>query len=228
MVCGFGIGDAGNAIVTPRPAPASFYISPRDGQLYQMINHTSVLHVNVLNTTSAPAPRSAFALLSSSSSSDTVQHPLGSAYAQARLELALAPGTPHNPLKLEMSSRKAQGSQLGTWKWTGSMLYYEDRAGRTNSGVYYQCMDRDGPHGLYMFLAPSPTPAGCQMVTLHRWVTILLLGYRMLIICLLVGLVPDTVERVVHSFSLFESFLFICIIILHLIIAWAIHIPSIS
>lgn len=141
----------GNAIINSAPSPLPFFVSPRDGQLYQVVNATTVLHVNVLNTTRTPDA-----------------HPLGSAYAQARLELALAPNTPHSPLKLELAPTRAPGAPVGAWRWQGTMLYYDDKAERTNSGVFYQCVDRDGPHGLYMFLEPAPTPAGCQLVTLHR------------------------------------------------------------
>ncbi|KAG6900973.1 hypothetical protein C0993_004411 [Termitomyces sp. T159_Od127] len=56
------------------------------------------------------------------------------------------------PIQLIAGSRAA-GSKDGSWRWRGTMLYY-DQGSLGNSGLYYHCRLADGTYGLFMFLRP--------------------------------------------------------------------------
>ncbi|KDQ64496.1 hypothetical protein JAAARDRAFT_228050 [Jaapia argillacea MUCL 33604] len=118
-------GVPGNVSVYPNPSPPYFFV--RNDQLWQITNDTSILAVNVVNTT----------------------------------------GVADVPLKL-MVGKKRSGITNGSWRWRGTMLYYE-QGSNSNQGVYYVCIEKTGHSGVYMFLKPSPTPSGCSLVTLHSF-----------------------------------------------------------
>ncbi|KAG6861610.1 hypothetical protein C0995_014517 [Termitomyces sp. Mi166 len=56
------------------------------------------------------------------------------------------------PIQL-VAGKKAAGSKDGSWRWRGTMLYY-DQGSLGNSGLYYNCRLADGSYGLFMFLKP--------------------------------------------------------------------------
>ncbi|KAH7914360.1 hypothetical protein BJ138DRAFT_1144109 [Hygrophoropsis aurantiaca] len=72
------------------------------------------------------------------------------------------------PLQVTISE-KSEGLSGGRWRWRGTMLYY-DLGSKTNQGLFYTCQDKSGAHGVFMFLDPSPTPKGCEIVTIHSFV----------------------------------------------------------
>ncbi|TFK75915.1 hypothetical protein BDN72DRAFT_874163 [Pluteus cervinus] len=73
------------------------------------------------------------------------------------------------PLKLVLG-KKPEGVTGGVWRWSGTMLYY-DNGPQTNGGLYYHCENfGNGLNGIYFFLKPSETPPGCYYFTMHSWV----------------------------------------------------------
>ncbi|KAJ7179142.1 hypothetical protein C8R46DRAFT_1211744 [Mycena filopes] len=78
------------------------------------------------------------------------------------------PGVP--PLQMVLGKQPA-GTIVrgGTWQWRATMLRYE-LGTSGNSGVFYSCSLDDGTAGIFFFLSPSPTPANCNIVTLHSFV----------------------------------------------------------
>ncbi|KAF5387596.1 hypothetical protein D9615_000406 [Tricholomella constricta] len=71
------------------------------------------------------------------------------------------------PLQLVVGN-KHTGSRHGSWRWHATMLYY-DQGTAGNGGLYYSCTMEDGSNGVFIFLKPSPTPPGCETMTLHSW-----------------------------------------------------------
>ncbi|KII95202.1 hypothetical protein PLICRDRAFT_34039 [Plicaturopsis crispa FD-325 SS-3] len=70
------------------------------------------------------------------------------------------------PLRLATGD-KLEGIGGGSWRWKGTMLYY-DYGAKSNNGLFYLCQYRTAP-GVYMNLDPAPTPPGCNIVTLHSF-----------------------------------------------------------
>ncbi|KAF8076379.1 hypothetical protein FPV67DRAFT_414750 [Lyophyllum atratum] len=71
------------------------------------------------------------------------------------------------PLQL-IVGKKSAGIRSGSWRWHGTMLYY-DQGSAGNGGLYYSCTMEDGSNGVFMFLQPSPTPPACERMTMHSW-----------------------------------------------------------
>ncbi|RDB22858.1 hypothetical protein Hypma_010204 [Hypsizygus marmoreus] len=71
------------------------------------------------------------------------------------------------PLQLVVG-KKQTGLTGGSWRWRGTMLYY-DHGPAGNSGLYYSCRLADGSYGVFMFLRPSKTPIDCETITFHSW-----------------------------------------------------------
>ncbi|KAF9009072.1 hypothetical protein BDQ17DRAFT_1349476 [Cyathus striatus] len=71
------------------------------------------------------------------------------------------------PLQLIVGTKQA-GISTGSWRWRGTMLYY-DQGSRGNQGLFYTCTTDSGLPGVFMFLQPSPTPPGCDTLTLHSF-----------------------------------------------------------
>ncbi|KAH7929441.1 hypothetical protein BV22DRAFT_1080897 [Leucogyrophana mollusca] len=72
------------------------------------------------------------------------------------------------PLQVTVGEKQG-GLSGGRWRWRGTMLYY-DLGKKTNQGLFYTCQDKSGAHGVFMFLDPSPTPKGCEIITIHSFV----------------------------------------------------------
>ncbi|KAJ6485006.1 hypothetical protein C8R47DRAFT_980592 [Mycena vitilis] len=88
-------------------------------------------------------------------------------YPVAVKNTTLIEGVP--PLQLVVGKQPAATVVAGgSWRWRGSMLRY-DLGVAGNSGVFYLCPLKDSTTGIFMFLEPSPTPAGCHIVTLHSF-----------------------------------------------------------
>lgn len=56
------------------------------------------------------------------------------------------------PLQL-IVGKKQEGVKGGSWRWQGTMLFYE-QGSATNGGVYYACQDTNGLMGLFLYLKP--------------------------------------------------------------------------
>ncbi|EGN93046.1 hypothetical protein SERLA73DRAFT_79089 [Serpula lacrymans var. lacrymans S7.3] len=72
------------------------------------------------------------------------------------------------PLQLSVG-KKREGLAGGLWRWRGTMLYY-DQGDKSNKGAYLSCLDKSGARGVFMFLDSSPTPRGCETITIHSFV----------------------------------------------------------
>lgn len=72
------------------------------------------------------------------------------------------------PLQLSVGKGSRDAVRGGSWRWQGTMLYYE-QGSASNSGAYYSCQDTNGLMGLFTFLRPSPTPPGCTLFTVHSF-----------------------------------------------------------
>jgi hypothetical protein len=132
------------------PSPPMFFINPRDNQLYQVVNETTILYVNVVNITAATSSLSSSAPTASPKADFVVQADANDPYANSPRPKALP------PLKLELS--KKRGGVPGLWRWQATMLIFEAGntlgRGKTNQGAYYSCPDEKGVYGLYLFLEP--------------------------------------------------------------------------
>jgi len=73
------------------------------------------------------------------------------------------------PLQLVLGKQPA-GTVVrgGIWHWRATMLRYE-LGTSSNNGVFYSCPLGDNNSGIFMFLKPSATPAGCDIITLHSF-----------------------------------------------------------
>jgi len=138
-------GADGYAYTAVHPNPPQYYISPPNhGQLFQLVNDSYVLYVNVednANEFNDPANKAPSLM-------DTSRRPLQPM-----------------PYRL-MFSDKQEGLMDGYWTWEGTKLrYYSGK--HTNYGLYYECTDINGVKGVYFDLRWVQTPRGCQMITLH-------------------------------------------------------------
>ncbi|KAJ7890817.1 hypothetical protein B0H13DRAFT_2340815 [Mycena leptocephala] len=88
-------------------------------------------------------------------------------YPVAVKNTTLVDGVP--PLQLVVGKQRTGTISGGTWKWRGTMLNYELSESARNGGVFYFCPLEDNTTGIFMFLSPAPTPAGCHIVTLHSF-----------------------------------------------------------
>jgi hypothetical protein len=95
-------GTEGHALIRPNHEAPKFFISPVDSQLYQLINGTTIFHVNLHNITE-----------NSVVSPDRAESPL-------QLDF----GTKQAPLRMVIEPKKS-GLTNGRWRWQGPMLYYE-------------------------------------------------------------------------------------------------------
>jgi hypothetical protein len=95
----------GYAVVRPSSTSQApkFFISPRDSQLYQAVNSTTVFPVTLRNITD-----------SSVVSPEAHESPL-----------ALAFGTSRAPLRVAIDVDGRKSVSTGTWRWQGPMLVYE-------------------------------------------------------------------------------------------------------
>jgi hypothetical protein len=56
------------------------------------------------------------------------------------------------PVQLALGGRR-EGIGAGTWRWRGTMLYYDHgNTGQSNGGVFYKCAPDNDSEGLFMFL----------------------------------------------------------------------------
>ena len=55
------------------------------------------------------------------------------------------------PLQIVVGKAKGDVVKGGSWRWQGTMLFYEYGSAH-NSGVYYSCQDTNGFMGLFLFL----------------------------------------------------------------------------
>ncbi|TFK43537.1 hypothetical protein BDQ12DRAFT_731546 [Crucibulum laeve] len=76
-------------------------------------------------------------------------------------------GTSDFPLQLVLGTKR-EGVSTGSWRWRGAMLYY-DQGTKGNQGLFYSCITESELPGVFMFLKPSPTPPGCEPLTLHSF-----------------------------------------------------------
>ncbi|KAF7776158.1 hypothetical protein Agabi119p4_4551 [Agaricus bisporus var. burnettii] len=82
-------------------------------------------------------------------------------------------GTDGHPLQL-ISAENHKGNRYGTWRWQGSMLFYEE-GNLNNGGLFYECKLENqgrGP-GVFTFLIQSRPPPDCSPLTLHGFDKIL-------------------------------------------------------
>ncbi|KAJ6613451.1 hypothetical protein B0H10DRAFT_1881293 [Mycena sp. CBHHK59/15] len=82
------------------------------------------------------------------------------------LNTTLTPDVP--PLQLALGGKRSGLVTGGKWLWRGTMLHY-NLGPNDNGGIFYACPTEGGALGLFMFLQPSPTPPGCNIVTLHSF-----------------------------------------------------------
>ncbi|KAH7102905.1 hypothetical protein BKA62DRAFT_697980 [Auriculariales sp. MPI-PUGE-AT-0066] len=149
-------GIAGDAVVTDLDAnwqypPPLFFIDPANSKLMLFVNSTTMLHVNVLNTTK-PEQFQNF---------DKGGEPVPLTSAQIPLKVAF--------------SKKSEGIKGGVWSYIGTLLTYDLPAhltkgnGRqTNQGIFFQCSSGKAyKPGLFTSLDPSVIPNTCNVVTLH-------------------------------------------------------------
>ncbi|KAJ6539332.1 hypothetical protein B0H19DRAFT_1269659 [Mycena capillaripes] len=87
-------------------------------------------------------------------------------YPVAVKNTTLVDGVP--PLQLVVGKQRTDVVSGGTWQWRGSQLRYE-LGSVGNAGVFYLCALEDNTSGIFMFLSPAPTPAGCHIITLHSF-----------------------------------------------------------
>lgn len=64
----------------------------------------------------------------------------------------VVPGMQDIPVQLVLDSKRT-GIKSGSFRWKGTMLYY-DYGQQTNQGVYYSCAVEGGGTNLFMFLKP--------------------------------------------------------------------------
>lgn len=72
------------------------------------------------------------------------------------------------PLQLSVGKGSRDAVRGGSWRWQGTMLYYE-QGSASNSGAYYSCQDTNGLMGLFTFLRPCvslTTLASCHATDL--------------------------------------------------------------
>jgi hypothetical protein len=123
-------GEPGHAIVRPHGRAPRFFISPRDSQLYQIVNGTTIFHVSLHNITDA--------------STVTPE--------QENSPLPLAFGTTQAPLRLSISSKK-DGQTNGFWRWQGPMLFYE-----TDTSVMKEGRIQGTNNGMLVWLSILVSP----------------------------------------------------------------------
>jgi hypothetical protein len=90
--------------LAPRFFAPKFFISPRDQQLYQVVNSTTIFPVNLYNITA-----------------DSIA-PAGPESQESPIPLQF--GTRQAPLRLSTAPNR-EGQTNGFWRWQGPMLYYE-------------------------------------------------------------------------------------------------------
>ncbi|THH19781.1 hypothetical protein EW146_g1454 [Bondarzewia mesenterica] len=71
------------------------------------------------------------------------------------------------PYKIVLGNKRA-GLLDTVWRWRGILLHF-DHGGQTNQGLYYSCLNKAGIWNVYMFLQPTPTPDGCNIVTMSSF-----------------------------------------------------------
>ncbi|PFH52718.1 hypothetical protein AMATHDRAFT_139194 [Amanita thiersii Skay4041] len=71
------------------------------------------------------------------------------------------------PLQLVVQPRRA-GILDTSWRWRGTMLYL-DHGLTSSQGLFFICPTTDDQSGVFTFLVSSPTPPGCDPVTLHSF-----------------------------------------------------------
>ncbi|KAF9485362.1 hypothetical protein BDN70DRAFT_636300 [Pholiota conissans] len=91
-------------------------------------------------------------------------------------ETAVYPVNVHNstsfhelPMQLVLG-KKREGITNGIWRWKATMLYYDLPGGKSNTGLFYQCMLESGAYNVFMTPIASRPPSGCQIMTLHSFV----------------------------------------------------------
>lgn len=72
------------------------------------------------------------------------------------------------PLQLSVGKGSRDAVRGGSWRWQGTMLYYE-QGSASNSGAYYSCQDTNGLMGLFTFLRPCVPPTILASATPLTW-----------------------------------------------------------
>ncbi|KAF4574604.1 hypothetical protein EYR36_005952 [Pleurotus pulmonarius] len=83
-----------------------------------------------------------------------------------RVNVVNTTGVAEMPLQLKLGT-KAEGIKTGSWRWRGTMLYYDQTSG-DSQGLFYSCPAGDNT-GIFMFLKNAAPPAGCSVLTLHTF-----------------------------------------------------------
>ncbi|KAJ6599073.1 hypothetical protein DFH09DRAFT_1021844 [Mycena vulgaris] len=87
-------------------------------------------------------------------------------YPVTVVNTTLVEGVP--PLQMVLGKQRSGAVTGGSWEWRGTMLRYTLGFSGNTGGIFYACPTAGGT-GIFMFLEPSPTPAGCHIVTLHSF-----------------------------------------------------------
>lgn len=110
--------------------PPIYYINK--DILWQYINATTILPVNVHNVTIS---------------------------AQSNAH-------PHYQIKL---GKKVEGVK-GSWRFAGSMLYYDFPGKAETVGLFHKCHPATGWEGIFMYAQQEEPPMGCEPYTFHTWI----------------------------------------------------------
>jgi hypothetical protein len=103
----------------PNARPPLYYIHRT--QLWQVVNDTTILSVNILNTTSTVPIM-------------PEEHP-----------------NQPKPRPLRLVLGKKQEGVRGSWRYRGTLLTFDFAAGGNNYGLFYSCRDAAGAYGMYTF-----------------------------------------------------------------------------
>ncbi|KAG2013668.1 hypothetical protein CC2G_010552 [Coprinopsis cinerea AmutBmut pab1-1] len=74
----------------------------------------------------------------------------------------------HPPFQLVIG-RKIEGIR-GSWRFAGSMLYYEFPGKEETQGLFFKCEPSSGFSGVFMFYQQREEPIGCEPFTLHSFI----------------------------------------------------------
>jgi len=77
-------------------------------------------------------------------------------------------GTHELPLQLTVGKKK-EGITNGIWNWKSTMLFYDTPAGRSNDGLFFNCLTANGLRNVFTSLVPVRPPDDCSIMTLHSF-----------------------------------------------------------
>ncbi|KAG6814174.1 hypothetical protein H0H92_000850 [Tricholoma furcatifolium] len=67
-----------------------------------------------------------------------------------------------------VADTKRDGVNHATWRWRGTVLYY-DQGAAGSSNIFYDCRIPGGTNGVFMALKGVAKPVGCRAFTMHTW-----------------------------------------------------------